>query len=292
MPQKISLERYILSEEENQKIFDEDIKFKLSSVSIRIKKPFAIFLGGQSESGKGSLENYLSAQLIQNGKALIINSDALREFHPNFANLQKTETIKASFLVNQDTIKWQQKLIALAIKLRCSLIFDGTLGGHPEPILETMRMLREKEYQLQVSVLAVPARLSRFGIYKRYEDQLTLKGSGRWVGLETHDRQYADIPKTLALLESNKAVDRIQIYTRPTGILPPDLFYDNLVKDGDWQHPLNAVHVLTEARNRVWTNEEQNAFTTAVQAVAEQMRQRGVSQDDIDNFHRYVECPL
>lgn len=194
-------------------------------------------------------------------------------------------------MVNPDTVKWQKKLIDFAVSIRCNLILDGTLGGSSEPILKTIHTLQEKGYRIQVCILAVPARKSRFGIYERYEDHIAKRGSGRWVGLATHDWQYEDIPKTLTLLESTKAVDQIQIYARPTGILAPPLLYDNQVNDGHWQQPPAAVNALRVGRDRPWTTEEQNTFLMAVEVVVEQMRQRGVSQEDIESFYRYVEHP-
>jgi len=140
--------------------------------------------------------------------------------------------------------------------------------------------------------LAVPARKSRFGIYDRYENHIARRDSGRWVSLATHDRQYEDIPKTLTLLESTKAVDQIQIYARPTETLAPPLLYDNQINDGYWQQPLSAVNALIEGRDRPWTTEEQDAFLMAVEIVAGQMRQRGVRQEDIASFYRYVELPV
>jgi len=228
MPQKISQVQYTLSEEENQNIFDNYIKIDLrpNSINLKNRKPSAIFLGGQSGSGKSSLVEYLYFRLKRAEKdiTIIVNSDKLREYHPAFATLQKTYSNQVSFLVNPDTIKWQQKLIDFGVSIRCNLILDGTLGGSSEPILKTMHVLQAKGYRMQVCMLAVPARKSRFGIYERYEDHIAKKGSGRWVGLKTHDQQYNDIPKTLALLESKKAVDQVQVYARPTGILPPSYY--------------------------------------------------------------------
>lgn len=293
MQPKATQVQYTLSEEENQTIFDEYIKTDIrpNSINLRNRKPFAIFLGGQSGSGKSSLLEYLYLQLkrIEKDTTITVNSDKIREYHPDFGILQETQPNQASVLVNPDTVKWQKKLIDFAISIRYNLILDGTLGGSPEPILQTMYMLREKGYHLRVCLLAVQACKSRFGIYKRYEDQVALRGSGRWVGMEGHDRQYDEIPKTLALLESQKIIDRIQIYARPSSPLAPPLLYDNQLRDKVWDYPPEATKALWDGRNRPWTPDEQAAFSMAVQAVAEQMRQRGVNQADIDTFYRYVE---
>lgn len=291
MPRKPNQEQYILSQERNQAIFDR-IKRNLLVNSIKAKNPQAIFLGGQSGSGKSSLAEYLSNNVNENEGCVIVNSDALREYHPEFPFLQKTDVDQASFLVNPDTIIWQQKLISTTIETKRNILLDGTLGGNPAPILKTIQLLRKGGYQVQVSVLAVPARLSRFGIYKRYEDQVALKGTGRWVGMQNHDRLYDEVPKTLILLETKKVVDQIQIYARPINQATPALLYDNRLKDGQWVSLPAVTTALTEGRNRTWTAQEQDAFLAAVQAVAGQMRQRGADQEAIETFYRYVECPI
>ena len=292
MPQKPSQEQYILSQERNHAIFFERIRLNSFRNAAPSQNPQAIFLGGQSGSGKSSLAQYLSDSITKQGGSVIVNSDALREYHPDFVSLQKTDTDQASFLVNPDTILWQQQLIAATVDTRRNLILDGTLGGNPEPIRETMRMLRQAGYYLQLSILAVPARLSRLGIYKRYEDQVALKGTGRWVGMENHDRLYDEIPRTLALLESEKAVDQIQIFGRPTALSPPPLLYDNRLIDGNWQEPPTATQALADRRNQRWSADEQSAFRETVLSVSEQLRRRSASLTDIAAFFHYVELPM
>lgn len=181
-----------------------------------------------------------------------------------------------------------------------NIILDGILGGSPEPILETAEMFRENGYFLQVSILAIPAQLSRFGIYKRYEDQIILKGTGRWVGMENHNRVYNELSTTLIALEESGYIDCIQVFTRSASTSDFSLLHEKKRKVSRWQwppaqsvmtwdHPEPAFTALRDSRNRPWTSEEQTAFLLAVQAVAEQMRRRGANQADIDTFYRHVE---
>ena len=280
---------YLLPETENQLLFTEEILPTAFDETAPAATPKAVFLGGQSGSGKSGLSAFILRTFSETEQAVIINSDALREYHPAFPGLQKTDVNQASFLVNPDTVKWQQQLIAAAVNTKRNLILDGTLGGNPAPIRETMQMLRSAGYQIQLSVLAVPARLSRSGIYKRYEDQVALRGTGRWVGMENHERLYDEIPRTLALLEREIAVDRIEIFGRPTGLSTPPLLYENQLTNGDWQEPATAVQALADGRNRRWSADEQAAFRQAAQSISQQMRRRGALPADITAFFRYVE---
>ncbi|TAE31645.1 MAG: GNAT family N-acetyltransferase [Cytophagales bacterium] len=289
MPISTEQSSYQLSEEENQDIFENDIvpdyfpatrparemiyglsfsgkrgdKTELKSIT---HKPKAIFLGGQSGSGKSKLADFEYSQFSKSGGAVVVNSDELREYHPQFENLQQTQFDKASFLVNPDTVKWQQKLIAATAESGRNLILDGTLEGTPDPILQTMQQLRERGYTIQLSILAVPAVSSRLGIYKRYENQIEREGQGRWVGMETHDRLYAQIPQTITLLETEQAIDRIHIYGRSIGSVSP-LLYENWLENGKWHIALQASNALEECRNRPWSMVEKKRHIADLQLV-------------------------
>lgn len=141
-------EPYLLSEIQNQLLFIEEILPDAFDETAPAVAPKAIFLGGQSGSGKSGLSIAIQKTLLEAEQAVIINSDALREYHPDFPSLQKTDVSQASFLVNPDTVKWQQRLIANTVETKRNLILDGTLGGSPNPIRETIRMPRDAGYYL------------------------------------------------------------------------------------------------------------------------------------------------
>jgi RimJ/RimL family protein N-acetyltransferase/energy-coupling factor transporter ATP-binding protein EcfA2 len=291
MPVNDDQKPYLLPALANQKLFETSILPSALAVSLPSEHPEAIFLGGQSGSGKSSLANFL--RVVRQEPFIlrwyvVVNSDALREYHPAFEYLQKIDPLRASYLVNPDTVIWQQKLIEATIAARRDVLLDGTLGGHAELIVQTMRRFKEKGYLLKACVLSVPARLSRFGIYKRYEDQITKHGFGRWVGLAAHDRQYDDIPNTLTRLETEKIVDQIQLYERPTHSGIPKLLYNNQLVDDLWVRPPQVAQVLAETRNRNWTRKEQQAFSLAVQLVYRSMRQRGTSVGEQLTFYKHV----
>ena len=264
--------QYLLTDPQNQLLFS-DIWLDTKVDSTHVTNPTALFLGGQPGSGKSSLAQFHLQQFADRGGVVLVNSDALQEYHPAFADLQRTDADQASFLVNPDTVIWQQKLISAAIKTRRNLLLDGTLGGNLAPILATMQRLRSEGYSIQVSVLAVPAEQSRLGIYKRYEDQLALKGSGRWVGMETHNRVYEEIPKNLALFQQQQLIDEVTVFTRPVGNQPPGLIYEDKLINGTWESEPKAGQALEAHRNRLLTYAEYKAHKIEVKDVQWQLEQ-------------------
>ncbi|MBO0939410.1 GNAT family N-acetyltransferase [Fibrella sp. HMF5335] len=290
MPQ-LTQDQFLLSEIDNQIIFDRYISPRSLRNSTSVTNPTALFLGGQPGSGKSGLAQYQLKQFADRGGVVLINSDALREYHPAFANLQRTDADRASFLVNPDTVIWQQKLINAAVGNKRNLLLDGTLGGNPAPILATMKRLRSAGYTIQVSVLAVPAEQSRLGIYRRYEDQLTIKGAGRWVGMETHNRVFNEIPQNLALFQQQLVVDQIHLYARPKGSGVPEELYSNTGIAGEWQAQPEALVRLKNYRERKLTEIEQTEHKYVTEKLLERMTLRGASQPFIDGFLATVNPP-
>lgn len=283
--------QFILSKADNQAIFDRRIS-RLLRPSTPVTSPTALFLGGQPGSGKSSLAQFHLQQFADRGGVVLVNSDALREYHPAFAELQRTDADQASFLVNPDTVVWQQKLIGAAIENKRNLLLDGT----PAPILATMQRLREAGYAIHVSILAVPAEQSRLGIYKRYEDQLLLKGSGRWrsdvsVGMETHNRVFEEIPQNLALFRGQSVVDQIEIYARPKGSNSPQQLYNDTCVNGEWQAESAVVATLKKYREQALTTLERAAHEQSIHDILAQMTRRDASRVNVNDFLNAVSLP-
>ena len=87
MPPTADQKHYLLTDEQNQLVFS-DIWLDNIDESTPVASPVALFLGGQPGSGKSGLAQYHLKQFADGGGVVLINSDALREYHPVFADLQ------------------------------------------------------------------------------------------------------------------------------------------------------------------------------------------------------------
>ncbi|MEZ0538148.1 GNAT family N-acetyltransferase [Fibrella arboris] len=279
---------YKLSDTENHTIFIEQIEPRLSARSLLSDKPIAIFLGGQPGSGKSSLAIYYRQQFAQPG-IVIVNSDALREFHPDYSTLQSIHPERASFLVNLDTVIWQRKLIESAKLARKNILLDGTLGGDLEPIKQTIQQFQQVGYVVGISLMAVPAYQSRLGIYQCYHDQVEREGHGRWVGMGTHESVYDQLPDRIDQLEQQQLVDQVSIFTRPVGNQPPNLLYENRLTNGKWAHETRAGQALTTHRNRLLTYAEYKAHKAVIEDVHWQLEQTAQPPETLGEFLTNVE---
>ncbi len=283
-----SQSEYKLSDSENDTIFIEQIEPRFLARSLLSSNPIAIFLGGQPGSGKSSLAIYYRQQFDQSG-IVVINSDALREFHPAYSTLQAIHPEQASYLVNPDTIIWQQKLIESAKLARKNILLDGTLEGNVEPIRQTIEQLRQNGYVIGISVMAVPAYQSRLGIYQRYLDQVVREGHGRWVGMGTHDSVYGHLPDRIDHLAQQQLIDEITVFARPVGNQPPKLIYGNRLTSGNWESKPEAGQALEAYRNRLLTYAEYKTHKAVVRDVQWQLEQTAHVPEKLREFLAHVE---
>ena len=105
-------QQYKLSIVESDDIYCKDIiKDYLNKAQFSLS-PKAFLLGGRPGSGKTNLRNAIEKEIGKEG-AVIINSDALIEQHPNFKNLQKIHYEQASNIVDIDTSIWVSRVSRL-----------------------------------------------------------------------------------------------------------------------------------------------------------------------------------
>jgi Cdc6-like AAA superfamily ATPase len=241
------------------KIYTEAIK-----ENTPVSNPIAIFLAGQPGSGKTDLGNLALEQLKKN--AVYINTDEFRNQHPSYIKLLEEQNPKASFLVDPDAAGWTRKLLSDSIKDKRNILFDMTLGGNVEVLNATLIHLRKQGYQTQINVLAIPAFLSKTGIYERFCNQLEKKGYGRWVSMESHDTNFGNIPKNIQSIESGKLVDKIVVYSKDSNKL--NLIYENNLENGEWKKiPIAQIH-LEKERNKILTPKELQEFNTRTNEIA------------------------
>jgi len=165
---------FYLSEEENEKIFQEKILPKLiSKYDFSPKRePIAYLTGGIPGSGKSTLIKQIVSQ--SNKKMFISNSDNLRKFHPNFQEIQEIFGTNSNEALLYDTRKFAVKAIDYAIDKKADFVLDSTLSD-PNKTKDIIEKLKKNNYRINVIILAVNIYESLHGIYNRYAEQYSKK---------------------------------------------------------------------------------------------------------------------
>jgi predicted ABC-type ATPase len=279
-------ERYLLSPEEHERIFREDIAPDLTADLVGHSVPRAIVLGGQPGAGKSALQSVAEQELASRGGVLSVVGDDLRAYHPLYEELLARDDKTAAFYTDRDSGRWVEKLIAHAKSLRLDLVIEGTMRV-PDKVASTLRELRAAGYSTEVRVIAVRAEFSRLGIRQRYEQLLLDRGHARFTTAKAHDAAYHGSPMTIALLEQERLADIVRVCARGNVGL-----YTNRLVDDRWERVPMARVVLERERTRGWTGEEKAEYARGWDTVWRRMVARGASHGELESVRNERERSL
>ena len=190
-------------------IFEREKPDLLSGLKSQ-EKPIAFILGGQPASGKSGLAKAILRQ-FPDKDFLFVNGDIYREFHPEADELIKyTErySVETQIFSNFFT----EALIQEAITYKYNIIVEGTMRN-PEVPLRTALAFRENGFDTEAFAIAAPALFTELGFYLRYQEEIDFQGYGRLADKASHDKAVAGLLLSLDRLYTEKAVDKIHLYS-------------------------------------------------------------------------------
>lgn len=238
-------------------------------------KPKAILLGGQPGSGKSVLAAEAARELRDQGGAVVIDADRMREENPRYKQLSRDDPQHAADRTQKEAGEWATRLTMAAAENRRNLVVDGTMRS-PENIRDLAVRLKEGGYEVEARVMAVSAETSMTRARLRFEEQVAERGTGRFVNREQHDGAYAGMAQTVAALEREKLVDSVRLYDaqqRP--------IYENRQARGEWQHAPEAARALEQERSRPWTHAERRDHVSALEDIHALAKQREGVRDRV-----------
>ncbi|MET3631963.1 zeta toxin family protein [Burkholderia sp. 572] len=238
-------------------------------------EPKAILLGGQPGAGKTALARQAMSELSERGGAVLIDADRMRENLPQYSQLLREDPKHAADLTHADAGRWSARLTTAASEAHRNLVIDGTMRN-PESLRNLARRLNERGYELEVRGVAMPAEVSLTRAQMRTEREIATTGVGRVVNPEQHDQAYAGMVETIALLEREKAVDRIQIVDRHHREV-----YRNELHQGEWREPEAAAASIMRERERPMTRDEIASHVQSLDGVLAARIARGAPAPEI-----------
>ena len=95
------------------------------------KVPVAVFMAGGPGSGKSTGMRALDkAGILILKKYVIIDSDAIKEFIPEYADFKKISIKRAASVGHRESSYLKDRIFGLGINQRINLILDGTLSNY------------------------------------------------------------------------------------------------------------------------------------------------------------------
>ena len=239
------------------------------------EKPRAILLGGQPGSGKSELARMAQHELSQNGRAVVIDADKLRERNPVYQALSITDPKNAADLTHKEAAEWARRLTAATVQGRRNLVIDGTMRD-PKGVLTLAAKLREHGYTVEARVIAVSPEVSINRARLRFEEQMAARGVGRFVNQAQHDVAYKGLADSVSAVESARAVDAIRVYDASQR----EIYANQLVR-GSWQQEPGAQQALTEERTRTWSHAEHRNHVALLTDITRLAGQREGYRDQV-----------
>lgn len=207
-------DRYLLSDDESQIIFDRLIAGRRFAHLAPVDHPAVHFFGGQPGAGKSSIQDSTVEQLRSaDGYDTVaqVIGDELRAYHPMYDSLLSSGGEDAPFYTDRDSGRWVEQSIDFVLGRRLHLVLEGTLR-QPEVTLSTAALSAECGYAAHLHVVAAHEFISRSRIFQRDVGQIAQKGRGRYTVPEAHDRAYQALPSSLDVLARSGRFASITLY--------------------------------------------------------------------------------
>jgi len=265
-----------LSRSEHGKILKEQIlPDKLGGLEPALR-PKMFMLGGQPGAGKTKVREGITKQ-PQYAKALIVDPDELRTYHPRYVEFLKKDPDNAAGRVHPDASKWANELREAAMKIKLDIVLDTTLGGNPSSSVAYAKQAVKAGYDVEVHVAAVSMAASRQGVRARFEqghidyaDDPENNLPPRSVPKEIQEASFRKIPIAIKGLAESGAVSRIRVANRAGETLSNVSGKRAVKKDGG----KSSLDALKKERERAFTKQEIDAFARTNDEIAKNLQAR------------------
>ena len=229
----------VLAPDVHKQVFEERIVPESGIDQIKATdSPRAIILAGQPGAGKGGLA---SASLKEmDGNAVVIDTDACRDAHPNVEEFRKARPYGWAEDTHPDASAWAKELLGKAIEERKNFVFDTTLSD-PGKAVALIEHLKDKGYQVEVRAVATSLVESELGVDQRFTGSVDRNGFGRFVPDTVRREIYEGLPKTLDTVAKELPDVPISVHNREG-----QKVFDNRTDDG------SPGKALTDERDRRW----------------------------------------
>ncbi|MFI6002500.1 zeta toxin family protein [Streptomyces sp. NPDC051366] len=259
-----SRQRYALTEEENRRVFEQEIRPELYADSTEL--PRAVLLGGQCGAGKSSMRRALEHE-FDPVSAVVLGTDILRVKHPRYHDLLYDDDQTASFYTSLDARRWVDQAVEHCMTQSYHVIMDGTLSRTSES-MNRIGQFVAAGYAVDIVLLAVPYCVSMLGNLERHYWLCELDtGRGRICRRETHEASYRGMLDTAKVIEGKPHGSSVRVVRRD-GML---LYENSCTELGGWlRRPELAARIIAE-RERIRSSEESEKFLQVYRSLRDRM---------------------
>jgi len=264
-----SPESFYLSDEENQRVFEEIIIPELKTEYDFSSKdnPTAYITVRLPGTGKTSLLPLLKKESYN--KILIINSDNMRVFHPYYEQAIELFGTNAGSAIYKDASIFAQKLIQYAQKEKLNFILDTTLKT-PNTTDKLLTSLKSNNYNIKINILTANKYELIQGIFNRYAEQYKNNPSTvRFTNPRFIDKGISLILESAKVIDG-KNINEFKILNRNHEVL----YNSNIDKD---KSPIDIIKSNTNLQN--WNQDRLKHLLILWEATLENLKEAKVDEN-------------
>ena len=261
-----------------EKEFEEIYNFIKSKLIIDKKvcnEQIVYVLGGQPGAGKSTLTSRIEEKIKNN--IIAINGDDFRSYHPKYKNLVKAYGDDSVLYTQKFSNAITEKLIEDLGNEKYNLIVEGTLRTSEVP-LKTSRLLHDKGYNTNLSIVCVKPEFSYLGTLERYQKMKENGFIARATPKEAHDNVVTNFAENLSKIYLEKEFDNIEVFTREGKCL-----YS--LKDTP---NINPGEIIKKEFNRELTMEEKKKLIESYKKIKEKLNENEKNFQEVTKFLRIV----
>ena len=232
-------------------------------------------LGGQPGAGKSTLTSRIEEKMKNN--IIVINGDDFRSYHPNYKNLVKAYGDDSVLYTQKFSNAITEKLIEDLGNEKYNLIVEGTLRTSEVP-LKTSRLLHDKGFNTNLSIVCVKPEFSYLGTLERYQKMKENGFIARATPKEAHDNVVTNFAENLSKIYLEKEFDNIEVFTREGKCL-----YS--LKDTP---NINPEEIIKKEFDRELTIEEKKKLIENYKKIKEKLNENEKNFQEVTKFLRIV----
>jgi hypothetical protein len=222
----------VLSEADNERIFQEQIVPNLLAGRPRQQEPVVVIVGGQTGAGKTAVTQMVKDRLGDPDDFVNINMDFYNPHHPGYERISREDEHGASGRIRPDGDRWWSQAHAYAIEHRNDVVLESAMLN-PSEFEDLARQFRDAGYRVEVVLLAVPEALSALGILRRYWLARRAGGRGRIVTRNDHDATYRGVRRGAAAIDATNIADQVVVHRRGGQVI----YQNQRGPSGEWEQP-------------------------------------------------------
>lgn len=278
-------DRFKLPPLDHEKIYRR-LEAEILASSSPSASPRIVIIGGQPGAGKSFLARKANALFFEGEPIAVLNGDDYRYEHPRAIEILALDDKLFAERTDPDVRVWTSRLLDATVKNRRNILFESTMRSK-EPLMTTIRHLKERGYHIDIFVLAVPATISRVGIIDRYEQDKERFGYARWTPMRSHDEAYENLPGTVAAIELESPINSMNIYNRLDELLYRS--EKGTSANNNLGTFANAAAALIQERNRDLSKSERQTLTRITRLIYKRMQARMALNTEITEVEQFLQ---